>query len=148
MRNLVLVAILGILVLLQSGCAAGVAVTRPRLPTIVIGEAEPAPAPPPPRHEPVRRHEPAPRRLSRGEAIALGQSWCRSNGFHCALDDADLKRRGSIWQLKFDAVGPHRHGPHHYRGKAHGRHHRDERGRVRLEIDAWTGRILDSDVRF
>ena len=143
MRNLASLAILGIFVALQTGCAAGVAVTRPRLPTIIIGEAPAEPQVV--RHPPVR-HQPVYQPLSRGEAIALGQDWCNANGIGCRLNEAKLKRNDGVWKMKFETARAHNgRGRGHYEGNGRGRGPKN--GKLHMEIDAYTGRLLDVDAR-
>jgi len=134
--------------LLQTGCAVGATVTRPRLPTIVIGEVpppapEPAPLPPPPPPRVVHRPlpPPPPQPLTRGEAIAIGQRWCNANGYGCWLDDADFKSRQGVWRVAFDAKRFHGNG----RGRGHAKHRDDTE--LRLDIDAWSGALLRVDAR-
>lgn len=110
-------------------------VTRPRLPTVVIGEVPPPPPPPtPPRRVPPPPPPPAP--LSRGEAISLGQRWCRANGWQCRLDEAEFLQRRGVWELEFDARRPAR-GRGVQRGRAR---------EIELQIDAFSGRVLRVDV--
>jgi len=138
MRNPVLLAILGVVFFLQTGCAVGATVTRPRLPTIVIGEVPPAP--PAPEHRPLPPPPPPPRILGRGEAISIGQQWCRANHWDCHLDEAKLKRGDGVWKVEFDAWRDRSHG--HGRGKGVHR----KKSSVELRIDAYNGRILHVDV--
>ena len=141
MRNPVLLAILGVVVFLQTGCAVGATVTRPRLPTIIVGELPPPP--PEPEYHPVpqrpQRPAPPPRVLARGEAIAIGQQWCRANRYDCHLDEAKLKRGEGVWKLEFDTYGN--------RGRGHGKGRRKNRGEVEMRIDAWSGHIRGVEVK-
>ncbi|WP_373047722.1 hypothetical protein [Vulgatibacter sp.] len=155
MSKRIVIGIAAIGALLLQGCAVGATVTRPRLPTIVIGEAEPLPppAPMPPPPPPQRRPlppPPPPQPLSRGEAVAIGQQWCHANGLGCWLDEAKFKRGHGIWRLEFDASTPGHPGHGHGRGKGHhkkkGRGHwKHDHGRdfeVRMDVDAWSGQLL------
>lgn len=151
MRNLNRTSILlAFAFLLQTGCAAGVAVRPP----VVLAPAPipgpmPRPLPPPPPPPPVR--------LSQAEAISMGQQWCEMNGYGCWVKEADLVHGGDVWRVKYDAVRPGGYdhpgkGKGHWKGKGKGhfKHHHDhdeERGELRLEFDAWNGELIRVDAR-
>jgi len=140
--------------LLLQGCAVGATVTRPRLPTIVIGEApaepEPMPLPPPPPPPQARRPlpppPPPPQPLSHGQAVAIGYQWCSANGFRCALESASFKSRQGIWRVELEAEG-YRRGKGHAKKKGRGHWKHDDDMEFKLDIDAWSGALLRVGTR-
>lgn len=133
--------------MLQTGCAAGVAVRPP-----IVVEARRLPMPPPPSRPAPRPLPlpPPPKKLSAHEAVALGKDWCHFNGYACRLDDVELKKNKRVWKVEFDAYrDSHRgRGKGHAKGRGKGHRKHSDDGEVKLEFDAFNGRLLKAKTDF
>lgn len=67
--------------------------------------------------------------LSRSEAIAQGEGYCFHQGLECRVRKAHLSKGGDVWKVHFDAWS------------------RRAKGKVHMEIDSYSGRILKVDEK-
>src|SRR5690606_20153055 len=64
--------------------------------------------------------------MSHHQAVARAETYCDRNRYDCRLDHAKLVKGGQVWRVHFDARS------------------RRARGKVFVQVDARTGRILEA----
>jgi hypothetical protein len=71
---------------------------------------------------------PPPRPMTAEEASQRGVAWCRSRGYDCSVEDADLVPGQNVWRVRLAALPP-------------------RRGHVRLDLEATTREVVDARER-